>query len=198
MIFFLFFQLSLAQQVQKKPSTRNWSLGGGGGWFGIPVEVMEIFVYKSPKLEGETYALKIAYDQGQGGFLSTTYLFSLIYARMSGSGGWQHKENSEEIGGDVDFTQYGATMSLIVNLFDFSSINPYLGVGLGVGIADVYVKGQLVEDIDVEEEDDFSQFVPVLCLPVGLRLKFKNMFNIKIEGGFQNGFYVNGFLSIYF
>lgn len=195
----LFFQPCLAQQVKTKSSFSTWSLGGGGGWFGVPKEVMDRFVYESPKLDGTMYGLKLGYEQGSGSFLSTSYIFSFFYQKMSGQGVWRYKKDSDAItNGEVDFTQYSASMSIHVNLFDFSPINPYIGVGLGIGKANALVKGQLVESIDVEEEQEYDMYVPVFCLPVGLRLKFKEAFNIKIEGGFQNGFYAGGFLSVYF
>ncbi len=201
LIFFLFififlYTITCFAQENTAIST-NWSLGIGGGWFGIPKEVTNKLVYESPSLNGSTYFLKIGYEEGSMGFVSTVFVFSLVYEKMSGTGIWQYKRNSDSIRGSIDLIQYSTSVSTIFNFFNKLPLNPYLGVGLGVGKLDVFVKGQLVKDIEVEEQDEIGLYVPVLYLPVGLRLKFDDLFEIKVETGFHNGFYAVGILSVY-
>ncbi|MFB0564206.1 MAG: hypothetical protein ACETWK_00835 [Candidatus Aminicenantaceae bacterium] len=191
-------QLCSAQQGKSDSTIPNWTLGVGGGWFGVPKEIMDRLVYKSPSLDGISYAIKLGYEKNPGNIISIVYLFSFVCEEMSGSGIWQYRSTSDSIKGNIDFTQYSTTATLLFNFFDFSPVNPYLGIGLGIGKIDVWVRGQLVKNIEVAEQDKIGLFVPVFCLPSGLRFKIKNSFNIKIEAGFQNGFYACGYLSLYF
>jgi|GEM_PF-5668301 hypothetical protein len=177
-------------------STR-WALGIGGGWYGIPKIIMNKLVYESPALNGNTYFIKISYEEGIKSFISTVFQLSFVYEKMSGSGIWQYKKNWDSIKGSIDLTQYSTNVSAIFNFFNNLPLNPYTGIGLGVGKLNIFVKGQLVKDIDVEEQDEIGIYIPFFYMPIGLRLKINDIFDIKIETGFQNGFYLSGILSVY-
>ena len=184
--------------AQKSANTlARWALGVGGGWYGMPGEIMNKLVYESPALNGNTYFLKISYEEGTKSFISTVFQLSFVYEKMSGSGVWQYKRNWDSIKGSIDLTQYLVNVSAIFNFFNNLPLNPYFGIGLGLGKLDIFVKGQLVKNIEVEEQDEIGIYIPVLYLPIGLRLKIDDLFDIKVETGFQNGFYVGGILSIY-
>ncbi|MFQ6081976.1 MAG: hypothetical protein ACE5WD_01295 [Candidatus Aminicenantia bacterium] len=196
---FLLIQFSYPQEIKEEISFNNkWSFGIGGGWFGIPKEILDSLTYQCPSIEGATYGTRLEYEEGAGNVISTIFLLSLNYGEMDGSGIWQFEKKSKAIKGRINFTQYSITISTVFNFFDHSPINPYLGIGLGVGKLNIFVAGQLVQNIEVEEEDEVSLILPVLHIPLGLRFKIKDVLNIKIETGFQNGFYASGILSFYF
>ena len=183
---------------ESRISSARWALGVGGGWYGMPQEIMNKLVYESPALNGNTYFIKISYEEGIKSFVSTVFQFSFVYEKMSGSGIWQYKRSWDSIKGSIDLTQYLLNVSAIFNFFNNLPLNPYLGIGLGIGKLNIFVRGQLVKDIEVEEQDEIGIYTPVLYTPLGLRLKIDDLFDIKAEAGFQSGFYISGILSIYF
>jgi len=193
-----FSQLCSALPSTNKSSSPHWTFGVGGGWFGLPKDIMDRLVYRSPALDGITFSLKLGYEKKPGNLVSIAYLFSFSSEEMDGSGVWQYRSISNSIIGKIDSTQHSITATLLFNFFDFSPVNPYLGIGLGLGKIDIWVSGQLVKDIEVSEQDRIGLILPVFCFPLGLRFKVQNSFIIKIETGFQNGFYLCGYLSLYF
>jgi hypothetical protein len=195
MVILTTYNIGFAQKSNTVSS--RWALGVGGGWYGMPEEIMSKLVYESPALRGSTYFLKLSYEEGTKSFISTVFQLSFVYEKMSGSGIWRYKKNWDSIKGSIDLTQYLMSISTIFNFFNNLPLNPYFGIGLGLGKLDIFVKGQLVKDIEIEEQDEIGLYIPVLYIPIGLRLKVYDLFEIKVETGFQNGFYMGGILSIY-
>jgi hypothetical protein len=183
--------------AQKAPGL---GMGFRGGAFGVPNRLVDYFIYEHPEIRGESYSFEIRSYGVKGPKSLFVGLYSLEYSKMSGEGPWRDEQEHRRLDGRGEITQLTLTAAIIMNIFPSSPVHPYFGLGLGVGKISIWYEGTYTDELGTEITDryDEDRFIPVLHVPVGIRLNFKNRVDVRFEGGFRNGFYLGAGLTFNF
>ncbi|MCP5109107.1 MAG: hypothetical protein GY950_37340 [bacterium] len=160
--------------------------------FGIPNRILDYFIYQHPEVKGESYAFEIRSYGSKGPKSVFSGVYSLEYSKMRGEGPWQDEQGHRTLTGKGEVTQFSATATIIMSLFPSSPVHPYIGGGLGVGKIDIWYEGTYTDELGTQVSDEYREdrIIPVVHVPVGIVINLKNRAEIRIEGGFKNGFYV--------
>ena len=168
--------------------------------FGIPDQILDMFIYEHPKIQGESYAFEIRSYGSKGPEGVFSGLFSLEYSKMSGNGPWRDEQSHRRLDGEGEIEQLSLTATILMSIFPRSPVHFYIGAGLGIGKISIWYEGTYTDEIGTEVSDryDEDRVIPVAHVPVGIAINIKNRAEIRIEGGFKNGFYVGGGVVINF
>jgi hypothetical protein len=201
-LLFVFFTTSCGflwaqTQIKKPPRT---GIGFKGGVFGIPDQLLDLFIFEHPRIEGYTYAFEIRSYGSKGPKSVFSGIYSLEYSRMSGEGPWRDEQNHRRLEGTGEITQLKLTAAIIMSIFPRSPVHPYIGGGLGVGQISIWYKGTYTDELGTQISSSYEEkhIIPVVYVPVGLIFNFNNQVEVRLEGGFKNGFYLGGALVINF
>jgi hypothetical protein len=175
-------------------------VGFKGGVFGIPNQLLDLFVYEHPEVRGEVYSFEIRSYGAKGPKSVFSGLYSLEYSKMDGEGLWRDEQNHRRKEGVGEITQINVTATIIMSLFPNLPIHPYFGAGLGIGRVSIWYEGTYTDELgtQITERYDDAHFVPVGHVPIGIAINFKNRVLARIEGGFKNGFYLGAAVTINF
>lgn len=175
-------------------------VGVKGGAFGIPDQLLDLFIYEHPQIRGETYSFDIRSFGSKGPKSIFSGLYSLEYSRMRGEGPWRDEQQHRRLEGKGEVTQLSLTATILMNIFPGSPVHPYIGAGLGIGKVSIWYEGTYTDDLGTTITDSYEEdrIIPVAHVPVGIRINLKNRGEIRVEGGFKNGFYVVAAAAIYF
>lgn len=181
----------------KKPRT---GVGLKGGVFGIPNQLLDLFVYEHPEVRGEFYSFEIRSYGAKGAKSVFSGLYSLEFSKMNGEGPWRDEQSHRRLEGTGEITQINITATIIMSLFPNLPVHPYFGAGLGVGRVSVWYEGTYTDEVGTQITDRYEndRFIPVGHVPIGIAINFKNRVLARIEGGFKNGFYLGAALTIIF
>ncbi|MEK6692397.1 MAG: hypothetical protein AABY44_03110 [Nitrospirota bacterium] len=182
---------SYGEEATSKEKSQRWGIGFHAGYFGMPDFVLDRFFAEHPSVSGATMGIDIKYYGDNGQDRSFNWLFSLDYGKFSGDGYWKVEEGDALEYGEIEGSLISLTATAIWNIFPTKMLNPYLGIGLGVGYLDGVGRTR-------DEEEEVSQFVPVVHIPIGLNLKASEKFHLNVEGGFRDGIYMVGGIRILF
>jgi len=162
--------------------------------FGIPDQILDIFIYEHPEIKGESYAFEIrSYgSKGPRGVFSGVYSFE--YSKMSGNGPWRDEQSHRRLDGEGEIEQLSLTATIIMSLFPSSPIHFYIGGGLGIGKISIWYEGTYTDELGTQVSDRYEEnrIIPVAHIPIGIAINIKSRAQIRIEGGFKNGFYIGG------
>lgn len=179
----------------------SWNLFGGdvprsgigvrASVFGIPNKILDYFIYEHPEVKGESFAFEIRSYGRKGPKSLFSGVYGLEYSKMRGEGPWRDQEGHRTLTGRGDVTQVSLTATILMNIFPSSPVHIYMGGGVGVGKISIWYEGSYVDELGTEITDDYKEdrIIPVAHIPVGIIINLKNRFEIRIEGGFKNGFY---------
>lgn len=168
--------------------------------FGIPNQLLELFLYEYPKISGNSFGLEVR-SYGDKGLQSTfSGLYCFEYSKMSGNGPWRYSQNDRQLNGSGEIVQISATATVLLNLFPNLPVHPYIGAGIGIGRISVWYEGSYQDELGttIKDSSDKSYIIPVGHLPVGITASIMNKFELRIEGGFKNGFYIGGAVNYIF
>lgn len=187
----------LLSSSKKVPRT---GVGIKGGVFGIPNQLLDMFVYEHPEVRGEVYSFEIRSYGAKGPKSVFSGLYSLEYSRMSGEGPWRDEQNHRRLEGTGEITQINVTATIIMSLFPNLPVHPYFGAGLGIGRVSIWYEGTYTDELGTQITDRYenNRVIPVGHVPVGIAINFKNRVLARIEGGFKNGFYLGAAITINF
>jgi hypothetical protein len=187
----------LFSSSEKVPRT---GVGLKGGIFGIPNQLLDLFVYEHPEVRGEVYAFEIRSYGARGPKSVFSGLYSLEYSRMKGEGPWRDEQNHRRLEGAGEITQISITATIIMSLFPRLPIHPYFGAGLGIGRVSIWYEGTYTDELGTQITDRYenNRVLPVGHVPIGIAINFKNRVTARIEGGFKNGFYLGAAININF
>ena len=187
----------LFSSSKKVPRT---GVGLKGGIFGIPNQLLDLFVYEHPEVRGEVYAFEIRSYGARGPKSVFSGLYSLEYSRMKGEGPWRDEQNHRRLEGAGEITQISITATIIMSLFPRLPIHPYFGAGLGIGRVSIWYEGTYTDELGTQITDRYenNRVLPVGHVPIGIAINFKNRVTARIEGGFKNGFYLGTSININF
>ncbi len=190
-IFILFFASSLLA-VEGVP---RWGVGFKISSFGIPNSLLDNFVHEHPTLAGQSFAFELRSYGARGPKSATGVLFSLEYSKISGSGFWRENEDNRQLDLEGEISQINLTATVIIGIFPSFVVHPYLGFGLGIGKGLVWSEGIYTDEASESAVKDTylkNLVLPVVHLPLGIMINIANKVEIRIEGGFKNGFYLGG------
>ena len=175
-------------------------VGLKGGIFGIPNQLLDLFVYEHPEVRGEVYAFEIRSYGARGPKSVFSGLYSLEYSRMKGEGPWRDEQNHRRLEGAGEITQISITATIIMSLFPRLPVHPYFGAGLGIGRVSIWYEGTYTDELGTQITDRYenNRVLPVGHVPIGIAINFKNRVTARIEGGFKNGFYLGAAVTINF
>jgi len=175
-------------------------VGLKGGVFGIPNQLLDLFVYEHPEVRGEVYAFEIRSYGARGPKSVFSGLYSLEYSRMKGEGPWRDEQSHRRLEGAGEITQINITATIIMSLFPGLPVHPYFGAGIGIGRVSIWYEGTYTDELGTQITDRYEndRFIPVGHVPIGIAINFKNRVTARIEGGFKNGFYLGGAVTINF
>jgi hypothetical protein len=184
-------------------SSKNVPRTGVGlkaGVFGIPNQLLDLFVYEHPEVRGEVYAFEIRSYGARGPKSVFSGLYSLEYSRMKGEGPWRDEQNHRRLEGAGEITQISITATIIMSLFPRLPVHPYFGAGLGIGRVSIWYEGTYTDELGTQITDRYenNRVLPVGHVPIGIAINFKNRVTARIEGGFKNGFYLGAAVTINF
>jgi hypothetical protein len=183
---------SQPEAVEEKLPTTAISIKAGS--FGVPDALLDLFIVEHPGVQGINYAFEIR-TFGERGLQSPfTGLYSFEYNRMTGDGLWRIQEHDRQLSGSGEITQVSLTATVILNLFPKLPVHPYFGAGIGVAKVNIWSEGSYTDELGTEVKQTFDRtyILPVAHLPAGISVNLMNKVEIRIEGGFKNGFYLSG------
>lgn len=164
------------------------------GYFGIPGQLLDIFLFEHPGISGSATALEVRNygPKGPGSIFSG--LYTIEYSTMKGEGLWRISQDGARVEGNGVINQVNFTATIIMSLFPKFPIHPYIGGGIGIGFISMSSEGKHIDELGTVVEETYSdkKVIPVGHLPVGVMLNFNNKIEMRIEGGFKNGFYFSG------
>jgi hypothetical protein len=168
--------------------------------FGIPNQILDLFIYEHPEINGQTYSFDIRSYGSRGPKSVFSGIYSLEYSKMTGEGPWRDEQEHRRLDGKGEITQLSLTATIIMNIFPSSPVHPYIGGGLGIGKISIWYEGTYTDELGTTIEDRYEddRIIPVVHVPVGLIINLKNRAEIRIEGGFKNGFYAGAAVAINF
>jgi len=188
----------LLTAAQKK--TPRTAVGLKAAAFGIPNQILDLFIYEHPEIKGQTYSFDIRSYGSKGPKSVFSGIYSLEYSKMTGEGPWRDEQEHRRLDGKGEITQLSLTATIIMNIFPSSPVHPYIGGGLGIGKISIWYEGTYTDELGTTIEDRYEddRIIPVVHVPVGLIINLKNRAEIRIEGGFKNGFYAGAAVAINF
>lgn len=180
--------------------TPTTSVGFKVSAFGIPNQLLDLFLYEHPQISGTAFGLELR-SYGEKGLQSLfSGLYSFEYSKMSGEGPWRVNQADRQLNGSGEVVQINVTASILLHLFPRFPVHPYIGAGIGIGRVSVWSEGTYQDELGTTIKDSTNQsyIVPVGHIPIGLSINIMNKFEIRAEGGFKNGFYFGGTASYIF
>jgi hypothetical protein len=175
--------------AKKVPHT---GVGVRAGAFGIPNQLLDLFIYEHPDIKGQSYAFEIRSYGSKGPKGVFSGLYSFEYSKMTGQGPWRDEQDHRRLDGEGEVTQLSLTATIIMNIFSRSPVHPYIGAGLGIGQIAIWYEGTYTDELGTQITDRYEkkQIIPVAHVPIGILINLKDRAEIRIEGGFKNGFYL--------
>jgi len=182
------------------PDPVKTGFGFRTGYFGIPDQLLDLIMFEHPGIEGKFYGLEIRTYGPSGKRSVFSGLYSLEISNMKGEGQWRISQDDARIEGFGEVHQINFTATIIMCLLPGLPVRPYIGGGIGIGYINLKSDATHVDDLGttIDESFDVKKVIPVGHLPVGIMINPGKNMEIRIEGGFKNGFYFSGALVFAF
>ncbi len=196
--FGLYAQDNIASVGFSRPSG---GVGFRGGVFGIPNLLLDQFLFEYPEISGQTFAFEFRSYGSRGTRSTVTRVYSFEYSSVEGEGPWREEETHHRKYGIGEATQFSFTVTFLLNIFPSWTVHPYIGGGLGIGKAAFWAEGSYTEPTSgyiIKESYNESLIVPVLHIPIGITATLGDRTELRLEGGFKNGFYFGGAIAYLF
>ena len=170
------------------------------GYFGVPDQLLDLIMFEHPGIEGKFYGLEIRTYGPSGKRSVFSGLYSLEISTMRGEGQWRISQDDARIEGFGEVHQGNFTATIIMCILPGLPVRPYIGGGIGIGYIHLKSEAKHVDDLGTTVEESFNvkKIIPVGHLPVGIMINPGRNIELRIEGGFKNGFYFSGALVLAF
>jgi len=171
--------------------TGKTGFGFKTGYFGLPDPLLDLIMFEHPGVEGKFYSLEIRNFGPSGRKSVFSGLYSLEYSNMRGEGNWRISQDDSRIEGFGEVYQVSFTATIIMSIFPGLPVRPYIGGGIGIGIIHMKSEAKHIDELGttIEENFDKKSLIPVGHLPVGIMFYPSKNLELRVEGGFKNGFY---------
>lgn len=168
--------------------------------FGIPNALLDLFIYEHPKISGTSFSFEVRTFALKGPASIFSGIFALEYSKMNGTGYWRIEQHNRQLDGSGEVTQLSLTATVLLNIFPSLPVHPYIGAGIGIGKTSIWSEGTYRDELGTEITDSYKKdiIIPVGHVPVGIKVSLFNKVEVRIEGGFKNGFYFGGGAVYYF
>ncbi|MDY0297214.1 MAG: hypothetical protein RB296_07850 [Acidobacteriota bacterium] len=160
--------------------------------FGVPGVLLDPFLYEHPQVSGQAFTFEVR-SYGNKGLRSVfSGVFALEYSHLEGSGFWREEQQDVRKEGGGEINQLSLTATVLLHIFPSLPVHPYVGAGIGIGRVSIWSEGVHRDELGTEVRDTYKEtmVIPVGHLPVGLIARLSPRFEIRLEGGFKNGFYL--------
>ena len=177
-----------------QPEPVKTGIGLKTGYFGVPDQLLDLIMFEHPGIEGKFYSIEIR-NYGPSGKRSVfSGLYSLEISNMKGEGQWRVSQNDARIKGYVEVSQINFTATIIMALLPGLPVRPYIGGGIGIGYINLKSDAEQVDELGTTIDESFNvkKIIPVGHIPVGVLINPGKNIELRIEGGFKNGFYFSG------
>lgn len=182
-------------------SRPSYGVGFKGGMFGVPNMLLDQFLFEYPDISGQSVAFEIRSFGKRGTNSSITRVYGFEYSSLSGEGPWREEEQHHQKMGMGEATQFSVTITWLLNMFPSWTVHPYIGGGIGVGRVTFWAEGSYTDPGSgyvIKETYNENLIVPVLHIPIGITASLGDNAELRVEGGFKNGFYFGGALAYLF
>ncbi|MCK4890379.1 MAG: hypothetical protein KAS21_08365 [Candidatus Aminicenantes bacterium] len=192
-IFFLIL-IIFASTLVIQPEPAKTGIGFRTGYFGIPDQLLDLIMFEHPGIEGKFYSLEIRSYGPSGNRSVFSGLYSLEISNMKGEGQWRLSQDDARIEGYGEVSQINFTATIIMCLLPGLPVRPYIGGGIGIGYINLKSDAMQVDELGTTIDESFNvkKVIPVGHLPVGVMINPTENIELRIEGGFKNGFYFSG------
>jgi len=183
-----------------QPAPAKTGIGFRTGYFGVPDQLLDLVMFEHPGIEGKSYSLEIR-NYGPSGKRSIfSGLYSIEISNMKGEGQWRLSQNDARIEGNGEITQINFTATIIMCLLPGLPVRPYIGGGIGIGYINLKSDAEQVDELGTTIDESFNvkKVIPVGHIPVGIMINPGKNIELRIEGGFKNGFYFSGAFTFIF
>lgn len=182
------------------PQPGKTGIGFKTGYFGIPDQLLDLIMFEHPGIEGKFYSMEIRSYGPSGKRSMFSGLYSLEISSMRGEGLWRISQDDSRIEGFGEINQVNFTATIIMSFLPGFPIRPYIGGGIGIGYINLKSDAEHVDELGttINESFDVKKIIPVGHLPVGIMINPGKNIELRIEGGFKNGFYFSGALAYTF
>lgn len=162
--------------------------------FGVPNSLVDQFIYEHPSISGSSFAFEYRSFGKKGPLSSVSKVISLEYSHLSGAGPYREEEDNIQMIGEGEVSQVSLTYTILVSIAPHWTVHPYFGIGLGVGKVSLWSEGSYENELGNIIKDTYTKdmIIPVAHIPLGLMININNQMEIRLEGGFKNGFYFGG------
>jgi len=162
--------------------------------YGIPDALLDPFLAEYPGISGGGLAFEIRTYGKRGPRSSFSWIFALEYSRMRGKGEWREDAQDPLKSGEGEATQLSATATILWHIFPRWAVHPYIGAGIGLGRMQVWAEGVYEDNFGNMQTENQREtlVVPTVHLPVGILIRVSPGVELRLEGGFKNGFYLGG------
>jgi len=191
------FSCSLGLYAKKIPRA---GIGVRASVFGIPNQLLDLLIYEHPEIKGNSYTFEIRSYGSKGPKSVFSGLYSFSYSKMNGEGPWRNEQNNRRLDGKGEITQLSLCATIIMSIFPSSPVHAYIGGGLGIGKVSIWYEGVYTDEVGTQITDKYEEdrIIPVAHVPIGIKINLKDKAEIRIEGGFKNGFYVGAGVVVNF
>ncbi|HDP94303.1 MAG TPA: hypothetical protein ENN40_02970 [Candidatus Aminicenantes bacterium] len=162
--------------------------------FGVPDVLLDAFLYEHPTVNGQGFTFEVRSYGDKGPRSTFSGVFALEYSRLEGTGYWREEQQDVRKEGGGEVTQLSATATILMHIFPSLPVHPYIGAGIGLGRVSIWSEGIHRDELGTEVKDTYKEtmVIPVGHVPVGIIARLSRRFEIRLEGGFKNGFYLGG------
>lgn len=183
-----------------RPQVFTSGVGLKGAAFGIPDTILDQFLYEYPQIRGHAVAFEIRSFGAKGHRSAVSGLYCFEYNKIDGTGLWREEEEHWPKNGQGEVTQLSLTATILINLFPRLPVHPYIGFGLGVEKVSFWAEGSYTDDLGNEIKETYKEnrVFPVGHIPIGIAAYIGEQVELRLEGGFKNGFYLGGSLAYLF
>lgn len=192
----------LSQDTQMSPEktplsskeTPLWGVGFKISGFGIPKSLLDLFFFEHPEINGSSYSFEIRSYGSKGPKSVFSGLFALEYNKMSGNGPWRLKQFHRKIYWSNEISQISLTATIFLNIFPSFPVHPYIGAGIGIEKISIWSEGVYKDELGTEIKENYNKSypLPVGHIPIGIIVNIFDRVEVRLEGGFKNGFYIGG------
>jgi len=177
----------------------NTAINLNFGKFSIVESLESSFLYEYQPITGNGIGIKVKRFKKNGIRNAFYSVYALRIFDLRGGGIWKQKEDDYPTKAYVKLNQINFSYSVILNILPSFVVTPYVGIGIGVGVAKFEGSRFYIDHWQEHDEDyKYQALIPVIKFPIGISIRPKNNIEIEIEGGFENGFYISWGTSFLF